>query len=108
MMQMLTWTLRFCISASAAATIVLTAARFRYFLEGSSAAPTRIALASNIERIRDMGNMISAVAHVWQLALLLGGRIVAFRRIGECEIDINLGNNIDWVAIQQGWFVDPL
>src|SRR5262245_33041385 len=56
-MQIVTSTCNFCASASAAATIVLMAARFRYFLVGSSAAAmptsTQSTTASSLSMVRD-------------------------------------------------------
>ena len=62
MMQMVTCTLRFCASVSAAATIVLSAARFKYFLEGRSAAEARKTTLSNNTTSLSMANMISKSA----------------------------------------------
>src|SRR5450755_1645243 len=61
MMQMVTCTLRFCASASAAAAIVLRAARFRYFLEGRSAAEARKTTLRKNTTSLSMANMIPEV-----------------------------------------------
>ena len=62
MMQMVTCTLRFCASASAAATIVLSAARFKYFFEGRSAAEARKATLRNSTTSLSMALMITKSA----------------------------------------------
>jgi hypothetical protein len=54
MMQMVTCTLRFAASLSAAATIVLMAAKFRYFREGSSAADATNTALKQITRSFNM------------------------------------------------------
>src|SRR4051794_10760800 len=58
-MQMVTRTFRFSASASAAATIVLIADRFKYFFEGSSAALIRIPHDSNSAQARIMRIIVS-------------------------------------------------
>src|SRR5215472_7157242 len=74
MMQMVTWTLRFAISASAAAAIVFSAARFKYLREGRSAAEaSRSALKHNM-RSFSMGNMIPE----FKVEFFRGGIIAAY------------------------------
>src|SRR5438876_1112692 len=63
MTTIVTWTLRLCISASAAATIVLIAARFKYFLDGRSAAVAISAALRQRTRSFSMGDI---VRHAWR------------------------------------------
>src|SRR5712692_4554777 len=62
-MQMVTCTFRLCASASAAAAIVLMAARFSHFLLGSSAAQARVTEVRS--RIRSVCMPIMVTASSW-------------------------------------------
>src|SRR5438270_6749968 len=61
-MQIVTCTLRFCASCSAAAAIILMAARFRYFREGRSTADASMIAVRSRAASLSMGDMISAAA----------------------------------------------
>src|SRR6266496_5734500 len=72
-MQIVTCTFRFCASASAAAAMVLMAARFRYFLVGRSAADVNVIRVTSKATSLDMRNILASrgallLSFFWGLA----------------------------------------
>src|SRR5271168_4903903 len=75
-MQMVTSTLRFLASVSAAATMVLMAARLMYFLDGRSAAEAVVIRASITKSSLNMGRMLRLGVEIFQMKCGFDGRLV--------------------------------